>query len=115
MNYYGMPAQPSLVNYYAWTPQDRHLTPEWIDGIYENANAGNYIVYTKNPMKKFILDSTDYIVRTSLGGTVMYLIIDKDMWAEGWRIREAKLDELHEHNPSALFNYMVTADNYYRK
>lgn len=115
MNYYGMPVQPILATYYAWTPRDTHYLPTWIDGVYDNANVGNYIVYTKSPMKKFILNPTDYIVRVVLGSITMYLIVDEDMWQDWWIIREDELDDLHELNPSVLFDYKMTADNYYRK
>lgn len=44
-----------------WSPKE-DLKPEWINAIFPNANNDNYIVYTNNPMRQFLIEKEDTII-----------------------------------------------------
>lgn len=81
--YQGLPVEPTNTKFYAWTPAYGDAVPEWIDEYFPNTSPDNFIVYTKDPMKKFFMKKTDVIVRCTLGSVVFFAIIQKG-WFQNW-------------------------------
>lgn len=84
--YFGLPVMPIMKNFYAWTPSYGTAIPEWVDDYFPNTSPDNFIVYTKNPMRKFLMNKDDVIVRCTLGSVVFFTIINKEWFQNWWEI-----------------------------
>ena len=56
--------------------------PEWIDNCFPNL-SDNFVVYTKDPMKKFFMKEIDVIVRCTIGSVVFFTIVSQE-WFQNW-------------------------------
>lgn len=108
--FYGIPVSPTMENFYAWSPSNMDSIPEWIDDVFSNAQVGNYIVYTKDPMKKFLVSPDETIVRCGLGSAVFFLVFKKEMMQNWWVINERVSKEFEECRPLYNMTYQEYAN-----
>lgn len=92
MQYFGIPAQPKLRNFNAWSPKNDRR-PEWIDDYFFSNESNNYVVYTKDPMKKFLMTKDDVMVRCGLGSSVIFLVLSSEVWKDWWQIDQEEIND----------------------
>lgn len=110
--FYGIPVVTTMENFYAWSPSEQGHTPEWIDDVFPNAVNDNYIVYTKEPMKKFLVSPNEVIIRCGVGSAVFFLVLKKDMMRNWWKINERVANEFEDCRPLFETTYKEYADKH---
>ena len=95
--FYGVPVIPQFENFYAWSPKMNTLA-EWVDDYFPNANPDEFIVYTKDPMRKFLMKRSDVLVRCTLGSVVFFVVTSEGMYANWWKNNDVRIVEAIDKN-----------------
>lgn len=90
--FYGVPVIPQFQSFYAWSPK-MNCVAEWIDNYFPNTSPNDFVVYTKDPMRKFLMKKNDILVRCSFGSVVFFVVIGEDMYANWWKNNHTRIIE----------------------
>lgn len=106
--YFGLPVVPTLKNFYGWTPAYGDAIPEWIDNYFPNQTPDSFIVYTKDPMRKFLMKKNDVIIRCTLGSVVFFVVITQDWFQNWWETNSGLVTpDSHDFNINRELSYKI--------
>lgn len=108
--FFGIPVYTDMTNFYAWSPSDRDIVPEWISGCFLNEPQDNYIIYTQEPMKKFLVSKDEVIIRCGVGSAVFFLILKKTMMQNWWHVNQKVAEKFEVHRPLENLSYQEYAE-----